>query len=327
LKEFAIADDRFSTAAMEFDLETLRPTYRLIPGATGASHAFEIARRHGLPDDVASKAESLLGEAAVSERQKAAQLDDLVSKAASDREEAEHARKSAISELEKLKEERKSFKEKLTDTREATRDALAEALREMRAKYRELLDATAHLKGSQREEILEKARGLEREFSDAAELLDEPRREADDLSIGDTVRVRGRSQLAQVLDIQRGGSVVLQIGALRLTVKDSDVEPAAAPKETSAKRRQTSTVSAAANISSELMLRRMRVEEAEEALEEYLDDATLAGLHKARIVHGKGDGVLRKVVRDFLAKRKEVSRYYEAGPDAGGAGVTIVEFK
>jgi DNA mismatch repair protein MutS2 len=144
LKEFAIADDRFSTAAMEFDLESLRPTYRLIPGATGASHAFEIARRHGLPDDVADKAESLLGESALSERQKAAQLDELISSAARDRDEAEEIRKGANAELARLREEREKLKTKLTDTREATRDALAEALREMRAKYRELLESTAH---------------------------------------------------------------------------------------------------------------------------------------------------------------------------------------
>ncbi|MEO7453611.1 MAG: endonuclease MutS2 [Fimbriimonadales bacterium] len=327
LKEFAIADDRFTTAAMEFDLETLRPTYRLIPGATGASHAFEIARRYGLPDEVAVKAESLLGESAVAERQKSARLDDLVSSAARERDEAEEIRKAANAELGKLREERENLKRKLTDTREATRDALAEALREMRAKYRELLDATTHLKGAQREEVLEKARELESEFAGAAKMLDDVPREVDEIAVGDTVRVRGRAQLAQVLELQRGGTVVLQVGGLRFTVKREDVEQATPPKEKTIKRRQSSTVNAAANISSELMLRRMRVDEAQGALESYLDDATLAGLHKARIVHGKGDGVLRKFVRDFLARRQEVSRYYEAGVDAGGAGVTIVEFK
>jgi DNA mismatch repair protein MutS2 len=71
----------------------------------------------------------------------------------------------------------------------------------------------------------------------------------------------------------------------------------------------------------------MRVEEAQEVLDGYFDDAILAGLHKARIVHGKGDGILRKVVRDFLSARPEVAKHYEAPTDAGGSGVTIVEFK
>ena len=329
LKEFAIADDRFSTAAMEFDIESLRPTYRLIPGATGASHAFEIARRYGLPDDVADKAESLLGEAAVSERGKSAQLDALISEAQRDKDAAEELRREASAESVKLKEERNRLKEKLQEARESARDSIAEALREMRAKYRELLEATAQLSGGKREEILEQARALESDFNAASETLaeaDKPREAA--ISQGDTVRVRGRAQLAQVLELQKSGSVVLQIGSLRLTVKPEDIEPAEAPAQNVTKRRaQTGAVAAASSISSELMLRRMRAEEANEALENYLDDAALAGLNRARIVHGKGDGVLRKVVRDFLAKRIDVARYYEATPDAGGAGVTIVEFK
>jgi DNA mismatch repair protein MutS2 len=328
LKEFALADDRFSTAAMEFDIESLRPTYRLIPGATGASHAFEIARRYGLPDDVANRAESLLGEAAVAERGKSAQLDALISEAQRDKDAAEELRIEVSTESIRLKEERNRLKEKLQEARESARDSIAEAVREMRAKYRELLEATAQLSGGKREAILEQARSLEADFNAASAVLaqaDKPRETK--ISQGDTVRVRGRAQLAKVLELQKSGSVILQIGGLRLTVKPEDIEPAEAPAQNIIKRRaQAGAVAAASTISGELMLRRMRVEEANEALESYFDDAALAGLNRARIVHGKGDGVLRKVVRDFLAKRPEVSRYYEAPADAGGAGVTIVEF-
>jgi DNA mismatch repair protein MutS2 len=327
LKEFAIESKHFRTAAMEFDLESLRPTYRIIPGATGASHAFEIARRYGLPDNVADRAESLLGESAKSARDKSAVLDALISDAQEARAAADETNREAAQHLSKLKEERERTKEKLNEAREATRDALAEALREMRAKYRELLEATQTLPGNKREEVLQQARGLEEAFADASSSLSESERAEKKIEVGDIVRVRGRAQLATVLEIQRD-AIVLQVGALRFSVKEADVEtveqkPVAKKKTTS----RTGGITAISSISPELMLRRMRVEEAQETLEEYFDSVALAGLHKARIVHGKGDGVLRKVVREFLTGRRDVSKYYEASPDAGGAGVTIVEFK
>ncbi|MDQ2985877.1 MAG: endonuclease MutS2 [Armatimonadota bacterium] len=327
LKQFALESDAFRTAAMEFDLLTLRPTYRLIPGATGASHAFEIARRYGLPDEVAKRAEGLLSETARSERDRSAQLDELIADAQSQLAEADQTLKQATADRAALKEERERQKEKLQEARESARDTLTEAIREMRAKYRELLDSTANLTGAKREEILGKARELEADFTEAAKTLadaDEPAKS--EVSVGDLVRVRGRAHAATVLEVQRSGSVVLQLGSVRFTVKPQDIEPVDTPlprKIQSARK----PVGAMTNVTTEISLRRMRVEEAQEVLEGYFDDAILAGIHQARIVHGKGDGILKKVVRDFLAGRREVSRYYEAPANVGGAGVTIVEFK
>ena len=328
LKGFAVESEYFRTAAMEFDLETLRPTYRLIPGATGASHAFEIARRYGLPDDVAERAKSLLGTSAKSEREKAAALDALISEARASAEEMDRYKREAALELERLQGERAKTKEKLQSVRDSARDALAEAIREMRSKYRELLESTTHISGAKREELLEYAREIEQEFVEAAEHLevaDAP--VAREIEVGDTVQVRGRPQPATVLDVLRNGGLVLQLGALRITVKPEDVEPVNVPVAKSRPTRKSASVAAISQISTEVMLRRMRAEEAIEALDAYLDDAMLAGLHKARIVHGKGDGILKKVVREFLSGRSEVARYYEASTDDGGSGVTIVEFK
>jgi DNA mismatch repair protein MutS2 len=325
LKEYAIESSHFRTAAMEFDLSTLRPTYKLIPGATGASHAFEIARRYGLPNGVAERAESLLSDTAKMDRDKSAQLDELIGKAEASKEEAEEIHRLAIAERKSLKEERERVKEKLADARESAREVLADAIREMREKYRDLLEATAKISGSKREEILQEARIIEQEFAGTSESLasTEQPQEAT-FQQGDTVQVRGRSQPATVLEVKRSGEIVLQVGALRFTVKPEDVVPIAPPKR-KAKPVRRSTPSS--QVSTEITLRRMRVEEAQEVLDGYFDDAILAGLHKARIVHGKGDGILRKVVRDFLSARPEVAKYYEAPTDAGGSGVTIVEFK
>lgn len=325
LKEYAIESDYFRTAAMEFDLATLGPTYKLILGATGASHAFEIARRYGLPDGVADRAEALLSDTAKMERSKSAQLDELISSAEARKAESEEINRLAQTDRKKLQEERERVKEKLAEARESARDAIAEAIREMREKYRELLEATAKISGSRREELLEQARQIEEQFADASASLasaDKPPETA--FQPGDTVQVRGRAQPATVLEIQRNGSVALQIGALRFSVKPEDIVPAEQPKT---KPKPTRRVTPTAQVATEIMLRRLHVEDAKEVLEDYFDNAILGGLHKARIVHGKGDGILRKVVRDFLSRRPEVDKYYEATADAGGAGVTIVEFK
>jgi len=325
LKEYAIGSDYFRTAAMEFDLATLRPTYKLIPGATGASHAFEIARRHGLPQSVAERAESLLSDSEKRDRKKSEQLDDLISAAEAARAEIEESRRLANAERAKLQEERERVKEKLVDARESAREIVADAIREMREKYRELLEVTAGLPGAKREELLEQARRLESEFIENTDDI-APTREPQEVPYepGDTVQVRGRAQAATVLEVQRNGSVAIQMGALRFTVKPDDIVPVEKPNR---KPKPVPRNAPTTHVATEIMLRRMRVEEAQAVLDEYFDNAILSGLHKARIVHGKGDGILRKVVREFLAGRSEVAKYYEASPDSGGAGVTIVEFK
>ena len=326
LKEFAIESSDFRTAAMEFDLTTLKPTYKLIEGATGASHAFEIAKRYGLPESVARTAEQLLSDQARTDRGKAEKLDALIAEATSKREQAEELMRENAKELAKLKAERENVKQKLERVRESAQAELSEAIREMRAKYRALLASTASLAGQTREKVLEQAREVEEQFVEASHALEQSPENAQGISEGDVVRVRGRAQTAVVLELQKTKAVV-QMGALRFSVDPKDLE-LAQHKESKPRRSSTSHhQSAATTVSSELMLRRLRVDEAMASLQEYFDTAALANLQRARIVHGKGDGVLRKVVRDFLAKRSDVSRFYEAASAEGGAGVTIVEFK
>jgi DNA mismatch repair protein MutS2 len=326
LKEFALNHDRFRTAAMEFDLDTLKPTYKLIEGATGASHAFEIAKRYGLPTDVASRAQEFLSDYARAERGKSARLDALIAEAITKTAQAEETKNAAAEELSRLQSEREHSKAKLANIREAALGELAEAIREMRSKYRELLEQTVHLQGAKREEILSEARRVEETFVKTADALRSPSVKSPQIKEGDTVRVRGRAETAIVLELQKTRAVV-QIGSLRFSVHPSELEPARRYDQPVKRARIKLDQVAAATISSELMVRRMRAEEAVVALQDYFDDAALANLHRTRIVHGKGDGVLRKVVRDFLAKRKDVARYNDADASEGGAGVTIVEFK
>jgi DNA mismatch repair protein MutS2 len=106
LKDYALHDERFTCAAMEFDLQSLRPTYRLIMGASGASHAFEISKRHGLPSEVVRLAEDSLGEEAKEERSKAKALDALVAQTRQEREEAERIRREMETQYRSLEKEK-----------------------------------------------------------------------------------------------------------------------------------------------------------------------------------------------------------------------------
>jgi DNA mismatch repair protein MutS2 len=334
LKEFALNHPAFVSAAMEFDQKTLSPTYHLIPGAAGASHAFEIARRYGLPPTVVALAEELLGDEAKEERSKSEKLDEIIASAREERRVAEELANQLRLQERALEAERAELKAKLAKAREQADERIEAAIREARESYRVLLELAAEKKlgGKEREELLSEARTAEAELKKLHESVHQPEQKSDygpaQLKVGMEVTVQGHPQVGKVLELQKSGNVIVLINNLKLTVKPSDLSPAKPRQEKSLRPRSSKlSLERAMGVSGELMLRHLSVEQALEQLERFFDDASLAGLHRARIVHGKGNGVLRRVVRDFLAKRRDVKSFEEASPSVGGSGVTEVEFR
>jgi DNA mismatch repair protein MutS2 len=328
LKDFALENPNFQSAAMEFDLETLRPTFHLIAGAAGSSHAFEISRRHGVPGDVISRAEAFLSADTRDAREKTAAIDGLLAKARAEMEAASEEREAAQSERIELESERAALREKLARIREQSTSELEAAIREARSSYRELLELakTANLKGADKDALLSEAREIESRLHQRAEPADS--QEQAPLSEGQTVSVRGYPYEGKVVDFPREGEVVVLINSKRLTVPAADVTLVEAKRKQPAKqRRGTLGLQRAQTISGELSLRHLGAEEAIVSLERFFDDAALAGLARARIVHGKGEGVLRSIVRKFLSERSDVAKFYEAPPEHGGCGETFVDFK
>ncbi|MCH8273461.1 MAG: endonuclease MutS2 [Armatimonadetes bacterium] len=337
LKNFAQASERFSCAATEFDMETLRPTYVLIPGASGASHALEISLRYGLPENVVKAAERHLGVSASEERDKSAVLDALIAGAREDRKQSEESKAALNEERAALAKEREAWQAKMKKTRQNAEERVLEAIREAREQYRSLLEdlksvsQEGGVSGSEREKILERARGIEhnlrasRDEVAAAGRVGPPQR----IERGMSVKLRDHGQVGRVVDVKTSGKVVVRIGIVKLTVAPEDLEPVTEeePSKKSGRRGESLSVSKAQNAATELHLRNMRVEEATEALERFFDDAALAGLPRVRLVHGKGEGVLRSVVRQFLSSQDDVESVREGGPGEGGSGVTIVYFK
>lgn len=332
LKEFAQQSGRIRPAAMEFDVETLRPTYRLIPGASGQSHALEIAQRFGIPKNVLHRAEEAMGEEVKARKRRDQEVDEMLLSARHAREDAERARAEASEERRALERERRELQEKYARLRERLQEEVETAIRDAREAYRQLLEQTKQIASSDdpsaRAHVLDKAKQAIERVREAEAILASEGTTSGMFAVGDSVRIRGTGRVGEVHSIEDDEAVVL-IAGKRFTVPLARLEAAAAPPTQG----MLSTGSAriarqkAETVRPELVIRKMRVEEALEALERYLDDVVLSGIESVRIVHGRGDGVLRRLVREHLAARKDVKSFHDAPSASGGDGVTVVHFE
>jgi DNA mismatch repair protein MutS2 len=330
-------------ASVEFDTETLAPTYRLAVGLPGRSNAIAIAARLGMPQDVLDEARRAAGP----EQER---VSDLLSALQRERDRASAERAAAeqiARDAEALRERHAAELAELAEQRDALREAArTEAERELAELRTELREASRRLQRSARTERLaaESATAAVADLS-AAEAtaaaaraqLDElrtrppeqrttaPRSTSDAIRPGDRVTVRGLEQAGEALSAPDDrGEFEVQLGALRMRIKRDQVErisraataPAPRPVAVSLPPRPASP-------GLELEVRGHRVEEAIPRLEEYLQSAYLAGLPFVRIIHGKGTGALRRVVREALASSPLVSDFEPAEPRAGGDGVTV----
>ncbi len=325
LKAFAYNVPGFTNAAMEFDPRTLKPTYRLLMGTPGASQALRIAERYGIPAPVVERARLSLGDEAqdmalMLERLEQAQRQARLAQSEADRRAAQ------------LKKDEATAKRKLAEADEIRRTAhdkaqavVEAALREIRLEAARLFD---EIKGAGK--ATESARKGLRELDAAGTELARsfaPRvrrpKDAPPVRKGAMVRLAGHSQVGHVLDDPKEGKVPVQLGTLKMTVPVANLEPVdKAPTEIQ-KARSNIQLAKALTVSPEVDLRHLRAEEAVRELERFLDDAALGGLESVRIVHGKGEGVLRSVVQGALRGYRGVSGYRDGDATEGGAGVTI----
>ncbi|HZP96024.1 MAG TPA: endonuclease MutS2 [Candidatus Limnocylindria bacterium] len=323
LKAFALSTPGVSNASVEFDTETLRPTYRLHVGLPGASNAFAIASRLGLDAGVLRRAESHLSELHRSLertlREAERQRTELAGALDSARIAAEDARRAAAD------AERESAK---------LREEAARTLRRARAEADELL-LQARRALRQAEQARDKAakRNL---VDEAREALASAQRSREasaaptatpattiPVAAGSPVLVEGVSEPGTLIAVDDKGMADVAAGALRLRVPVSSLR--AAPATVEPVRSARTTVSGSApSVPLELDLRGARAEEALAVLDRYLNDAAVAGIDRLRIVHGKGTGALRAAVREMLSSHPLVREVTTAAQSEGGEGATIV---
>ena len=346
LKTFAMTTAGVENASCEFDVQTLRPTYRLLIGIPGKSNAFAISRRLGLDEHVIEAARAQMDSESVRFEDVLTQLEEKRQRLERAQSEAdrlwqqreEDARKARTfrEQMEKAKENARSKGEaeakRIVREAQAKVDAIFAELDELRrqqqkrADFQQMNDARANVRRG-----LNEAEALVRSRESDPEPIPAPSRP---IRVGDQVELPGVNRAAEVLTVNADGSLVLQAGKMKMTVKRGQVRLLETAEEIQKKKKQQSRaqssspkIQLASRAASELDLRGYETLEAESVVDNYIDSAVMAKLGSVTIIHGKGTGALRKAVHEILRRNKAVKSFRLGRYGEGEAGVTIVELK
>ncbi len=338
LKIFAHDHEHAVNGSMEFNQDTLSPTYRFKKGIPGSSYAFEIAERMKLQDELLSKARTLLGESK-------SNMETLISELEAKTQEAEELKKKYAQLQSHTKKERNRYEEKRSaiekEKKEIREKALKEAKEIMDSANKKIEEAVERIveKGQKDDETIKEARkkveAHRRQVeSDLQELEEEQEEQYRDSSekpgVGDLVRLKDANTTGELKEVN-GNKAVISAGGLRVKTKYNKlikVEDASdrKPKEQKVKV-SFEDGSRFKMVKPQLSIRGMRGDAAMKEVQRYIDDALASGKNDVQIIHGKGEGILKKLVHEYLNKRKEVDSYEMAPISQGGAGCTIVKFK
>jgi DNA mismatch repair protein MutS2 len=341
LKTFAVTSKGVANASCEFDIETLKPTYKLIIGIPGKSNAFEISKRLGLPDAVIEDARKRIDIENVA-------FEDALRSLESTRITLENERQETTKLLRDADEDRKKaeeYKKKIDVERDnatviAKREARA-ILDEARKIADSILDDVRELQKKAAEEVdwkklNEEKADVFRRLNEAEDKVGETADEEQDEDIvhtrdivpGDKVKLRGLGMMADVISIDSDGSMSLQAGIMKVTARVDEVilVETDTPREVKKFLAKTDAKLRALAIKPEVDLRGMNTDEALPVLERFIDNARLAKLHTVTVIHGKGTGVLRKAVHQALRREQRGIKSFRLGIYGEGEdGVTIVE--
>ena len=341
LKVYALSTPGVENACCEFDVESLRPTYRLLIGIPGKSNAFAISGKLGLPDYIIEDAKKLLSEQDVSFEDLLTDLETSRRTIEKEREEIAAYRKEA----EELKEKAARQQEKLNEQRDRIIREANEKANAILRDAKEVADETIrnfhkfgkeNISAAEMEKERERLRKKIKDTSaSAAPEKKKPKKKykPEDFKLGESVKVLSMNLVGTIASRPDSrGNVTVQMGILRSQVNISDLEiinePSKyEPKKLSRTSRGKIGMSKTLSVSPEINLLGRTVDEAVAELDKYLDDALLSHLNTVRVVHGKGTGALRKGIHEYLRRQKHVKSYHLAEFGEGDAGVTIVELK
>ena len=339
MKLYAMQTKGVINASCEFDVETLRPTYKLLIGIPGKSNAFAISRKLGLPEHILKEADDLVGK---SDKD----FEDVLSQLEQQRQQMEVARQEAErlrQETAKIKQQSEEFNEQIRREREKamaaarkeaqqiiedariTANKVSEELKQLKKQLQESAD-TANLNQKQTE--------LRRSLNEAESKLrvghveekrPEPKRE---ILVGDTVELLKLGTKASVIGINKDGTYEIQAGIMKLKAKKSEIYllENENPYIQKGRPKHSGREMKVAAMNPEVDLRGMDSVEAICVMDRYLDEAMRSNLKQVRIIHGKGTGVLRKAVHESLKRNKYVKKYRLGVYGEGEDGVTIAEF-
>ena len=339
LKVYALSTPGVENACCEFDVESLRPTYRLLIGIPGKSNAFAISGKLGLPDYIIEDAKKRLSEQDVSFEDLLTDLE--TSKRTIEKEQEEIARLKR--EAEDLKAQAKQRQEKLDDQRDRILREANEKANAILREAKEIADKTIkdfrkfgkeNTSAAEMEKEREKLRKKIKDTASASAMkAQKPKKEhkASDFKLGESVKVLSMNLTGTVSSLPDAkGNLTVRMGILSSQVNISDLEiieevSPYAPKKMNRTSKGKIKMGKSLSVRPEINLLGRTVDEAVAELDKYLDDAILAHLNTVRVVHGKGTGALRKGIHEYLRRQKHVKSYHLAEFGEGDAGVTIVE--
>ncbi len=341
LKVFALSTPGVENGCCEFNVETLRPTYRLLIGIPGKSNAFAISAKLGLPEEIIEEARAQL-------TQQDEDFESLISDLETSRVTIEHERE----EINHYKEEIERLKKRLEqkqDTLDASRERiLREANEQAHAILREAKEyadttirnfnkfgkegISSKAMEQERSRLREKMSSVEKNLTVKAQRTSSKTLQAKDLHLGDSVRVLSMNLKGTVSTLPNArGDLFVQMGILRSQVNIKDLEKIADIETAVPYKHQTGSgkikMAKSSSVGIEINLLGKTTDEAIAELDKYLDDAYLSHMPSVRIVHGKGTGALRKAVHNYLRRQKHVESYRLGEFGEGDAGVTIVTFR
>ncbi|CAN5723461.1 endonuclease MutS2 [soil metagenome] len=324
LKTYAYSTEQVENASVEFDVETLSPTFRLEIGVPGRSNALAIASRLGMPDEIVERSRSYIDP-------ESEQADVLITEIRTRRREAEEALAAA-------ERSRQDAQDKLQEAEERRSRAELEALSEIE---RELADARDYIRNIRKlpeqvapQEFNETRSSAQEQLNRAGKEVRRAAREraprqeaAPKLQVGDTVELMALGGEGEIVGFSEDGyDAEVQMGSFKIWQPTRDLKKIKAAA-TQQRRNRVRTPAPSRSVDPELHLRGQRAGSIEMVVDSYLDDAYLSHMPFVRIVHGKGTGALREAVREVLGRHPLVKRYETPPANEGGDGVTIVYLK
>ncbi len=337
LKIYALTTDGVANASMEFNVDTLSPSYKLLIGVPGKSNAFEISKRLGLSQDIIEDASEFISEESVD-------FENVLKSIEKDRSIIERKKLELREEIDKYKENNEKLKKEI-DKQKNKQDRLIEdakteakqILLNAKENVRLIMDEIKEVK----EELSsEQARRLQDVNDTLRSSLDETipgsktieikkaKAPIKSLKVGDSVHADSLNADGTVIDIDKNGKdVLVQIGMMKVKLPKNSLSKSDLQEESQKNKTKKLIRSKSKYVKSEIDIRGKTFDEAQPIIEKYIDDAYLAGLKSVRIIHGKGSGVLREKVKNYLKSKANIKSCKDAAYNEGGSGVSVVEFK
>lgn len=329
LKAYSYNREGVMNASVEFDVNTLSPTYKLLMGVPGRSNAFDISKKLGLNMKVIQKAKSMIGQDEQEINEMIASLESNSKRVDEQRIELDYLLREAQDIHDALAKQYEQYqnheKQLMNEAKEKANQRVKSATKEADDILKELRELRDQKGADVKEhELIDKKKQLDDQYEAKSLKQNVQKKKWDEINAGDEVKVLTYGQKGEVLELIDHNEAVVQMGIIKMKLPLEDLEKT---KKTKSEPTKMIKRENRQSIKMELDLRGYRYDEAMVAVDQYLDQAVLSNYEQVYIIHGKGTGALQKGVQNHLKRHKNVASYRNGMPSEGGFGVTVVEIK